>query len=444
MPYSLRFFNLRNLVFIMEQVIAAIATPQGRGGVSVVRLSGEGALPLARKMFSKTGEFIPNTLYVGDIDCGAFRDRGMCVWFRAPKSFTGEDVVEFHCHGGVEITRGVLDRALSLGARLAERGEFTKRAFLNGKLSLSAAEGMADMIDAESQAQVRAGYSLYTERLTNEGKRLQSLLTTCLAGIDADLDYPEEDLQADTAAEVLQKLQEVKGALQALLKQYRAGRKIKSGVTAVFCGKPNAGKSSLFNALLGCDRSIVTEIPGTTRDTVEGAIEINGVRFNLIDTAGLREGTDVVEREGIRRAELAVKNADLILWLKGDGEEEAFPPETPVITVGAKSDLVKREGCDVCVSSVTGEGIGALKELMYERGFGRESDVFVLEERHYRAAEEACGAVEKAEDAVKSGLPAELYAEEVHAAWVALGAFSGETASEAVISEIFDKFCVGK
>lgn len=427
----------------MEQVIAAIATPQGRGGVSVVRLSGEGALLLARKMFSRTGEFTPNTLYVGDIDCGAFRDRGMCVWFRAPKSFTGEDVVEFHCHGGVEITRGVLGRALSLGARLAERGEFTKRAFLNGKLSLSAAEGMADMIDAESQAQVRAGYSLYTEKLTNEGKRLQSLLTTCLAGIDADLDYPEEDLQADTAAEVLKKLQEVEGALQSLLKQYRAGRKIKSGVTAVFCGKPNAGKSSLFNALLGCDRSIVTEIAGTTRDTVEGAIEINGVRFNLIDTAGLREGTDSVEREGIRRAELAVKNADLILWLK-DGEGEEFPPETPVITVGAKSDLAKKEGCDVYVSAVTGEGLDALKEMMYERGFGRESDVFVLEERHYRAAEEAYKAVLKAEDAVKSGLPAELYAEEVHAAWVALGAFSGETASEAVISEIFEKFCVGK
>lgn len=424
-------------------MIAAIATPQGRGGVSVVRLSGEGALLLARKMFSRTGEFTPNTLYVGDIDCGAFRDRGMCVWFRAPKSFTGEDVVEFHCHGGVEITRGVLGRALSLGARLAERGEFTKRAFLNGKLSLSAAEGMADMIDAESQAQVRAGYSLYTEKLTNEGKRLQSLLTTCLAGIDADLDYPEEDLQADTAVEVLEKLQEVESALQSLLKQYRAGRKIKSGVTAVFCGKPNAGKSSLFNALLGCDRSIVTEIAGTTRDTVEGAIEINGVRFNLIDTAGLREGTDSVEREGIRRAELALKNADLILWLK-DGDGEEFPPETPVITVGAKSDLAKKEGCDVCVSAVTGEGLDALKEMMYERGFGREGDVFVLEERHYRAAEEAYKAVLKAEDAVRSGLPAELYAEEVHAAWVALGAFSGETASEAVIAEIFDKFCVGK
>lgn len=429
----------------MEEVIAAIATPQGRGGVAVVRLSGEGALALARKMFSKKGEFLPNTLYVGEIDCGAFRDLGMCVWFRAPKSFTGEEVVELHCHGGVEISRGVLAKALSLGARLAERGEFTKRAFLNGKLSLSAAEGMADMIDAESQAQVRAGYSLYTERLTGEGKRLQGLLTSCLAGIDADLDYPEEDLRADTAAEVLQRLEEVSEGLQALLKQYRAGKKIKSGVLTVLCGKPNAGKSSLFNALLGYDRSIVTDIPGTTRDTVEGAIELHGVRFNLVDTAGLREGTDGVEREGIRRAETAVKNADLILWLREEGaKSEEIAQNTPVITVGAKYDLGRKEGCDVLVSSITGEGLDELKELMYERGFGRESDVFVLEERHFRAAKDAYEAVEAAKKSVRQGLPAELYAEEVHDAWEALGAFSGETASEAVISEIFEKFCVGK
>lgn len=399
---------------------------------------------MARKMFSRKGEFVPNTMYVGEIDCGSFRDLGLCVWFRAPKSFTGEEVVEFHCHGGVEITRGVLSHALSLGARMAERGEFTKRAFLNGKLSLSAAEGMAVMIDAESQAQVRAGFSLYTERLTEEGKRLQGLLTTCLAGIEADLDYPEEDLHADTSADILLKLREVEQSLKALLKQYRTGKKIKAGVNAVLCGKPNAGKSSLFNALLGCDRSIVTEIPGTTRDTVEGSLEIRGVLFNLVDTAGLREGTDGAEREGIRRAERAVQGADLILWLKGEGEAADFPPDTPVITVGAKSDIGKREDCDVAVSSFTGEGLDRLKELMYERGFGRENDVFVLEERHFRAASEALEAITAAENAIGEGLPAELYAEEVRSARTALGAFSGETASEAVISEIFEKFCVGK
>ena len=282
-------------------VISAIATAPGRGGVAIVRMSGEGALSIARRMFSRRGEYLPNVMYAGKIDCGSFEDYGMCVYFRAPKSFTGEDTVEFHCHGGTEIARGVLEQTLALGARAAERGEFTKRAFLNGKLSLSAAEGMADMINAEARAQVRAGFMLYGEKLTNEGKRLQALLTECLASIDADVDYPEEDLNAQSREEVVLLLKEVQAGLSALLKQYRAGRKIKSGVNAVICGKPNAGKSSLLNALLGCDKAIVSPVAGTTRDAVEGSLEINGVLFRLTDTAGLRESGDEIEREGIRR-----------------------------------------------------------------------------------------------------------------------------------------------
>ena len=240
----------------------------------------------------------------------------MCVYFRAPKSFTGEDTVEFHCHGGNEIARGVLERTYALGARPAERGEFTKRAFLNGKLSLSAAEGMVDMIDAESEAEVRAGYTLYGEKLTKEGKRLSALLLECLAKIDADLDYPEEDLSAATGEEALSRLNAVSTALKSLLLQYRAGRKLKSGVSVVLCGAPNAGKSTLFNALLGYDRAIVSQIAGTTRDIVEGSIEINGVNFRIYDTAGLHESEDIIERDGISRAERAIQSADVILWLK--------------------------------------------------------------------------------------------------------------------------------
>lgn len=424
-------------------LIAAIATAEGRGGVAIVRASGTGALELARNMFSHRGEYLPNMLYAGEIDGGSFKDYGMCVYFRAPKSYTGEDTVEFHCHGGREIARGILRRALDLGARMAERGEFTKRAYLNGKLSLSAAEGVADMIDAESEAQVRAGYSLYTEKLTNEGKRLQGLLLECLAGIDADLDYPEEDLTADTRAQTKAKLECVQSALAALLKQYRAGKKLKSGVSVAFCGNPNAGKSSLFNALLGSDRAIVSATAGTTRDVVEGAIELNGVLFRLIDTAGLRESGDEIEREGIRRAERAIESADLIVYLKED-DHLSFPEGTPVITVGAKSDLGHAaEGCDVCLSALTGEGIEELKELMYERGYGRESDVCLLEERHYRSVRESYEAVNEALSAVNDA-PVELYAEDVKRAWMALGALSGETASEAVVNEIFEKFCVGK
>ena len=426
--------------------ISAIATAKGKGGVAIVRVSGDGALEFAKKIFSKKGEWIPNMLYAGEIDCGAFHDFGMCVYFRAPKSFTGEDTVEFHCHGGNEIARGVLERIYALGARPAERGEFTKRAFLNGKLSLSAAEGMVDMINAESEAEVRAGYTLYGEKLTKEGKRLSALLLECLAKIDADLDYPEEDLSAATGEETLSRLNEVDSALQSLLIQYRAGKKLKSGVSVVLCGAPNAGKSTLFNALLGYDRAIVSQIAGTTRDIVEGSIEINGVNFRIFDTAGLHESDDIVERDGISRAENAIKSADLILWLKeGNDSPVEFSVGAAVITVGAKSDIQKCEGCDVAVSAETGEGMNALRELIYERGFGSENDgVYLLEERHYNALSEAKRSVEAAIGTVKKGLPAELYAEDITNALNALGRISGESASETVIGEIFEKFCVGK
>lgn len=432
----------------MNDVISAIATAQGRGGVAVVRVSGQGALEIAEAMFSRRGEYVPNVMYAGTIDCGAFTDYGMCVYFRAPKSFTGEDTVEFHCHGGASIARGVLQKTLSLGARLAERGEFTKRAYLNGKLSLSAAEGMADMINAESEAQVRAGFLLYGEKLTDEGRRLQGLLTECLASIDADVDYPEEDLNADSRAEVSERLALASAGISALLSQYRAGRKIKSGVNVAICGKPNAGKSSLLNALLGYDKAIVSPVAGTTRDVVEGTLELGGVLFRLTDTAGLHESADALEREGIRRAENAVKSADLVVWLKEEGET-LFPAEltegVPVITVAGKRDLGARCDCDVNLSSVTGEGIEAFKELLYERGFGRENDgAFLMEERHFHALERAAECCGNALRAVEGGLPAELYAEDVKGAWLALGELSGETATETIVTEIFEKFCVGK
>lgn len=430
----------------MSELISAIATAAGVGGVAIVRMSGDGALETAKKMFSRKREFQPNVMYAGEIDAGTFRDYGMCVYFRAPRSFTGEDVTEFHCHGGVEIARGILRRTLELGARLAERGEFTKRAFLNGKLSLSAAEGMGEMIAASSEAQVRAGYMLYHEKLTQLGTRLQGELTECLAQTDVDLDYPEEDLDAATRGGVAARLRAVRDELSALLGQYAAGRKIKAGVCVALCGVPNAGKSSLLNALLGYDRAIVSDIPGTTRDVVEGTVEIGGVAFRLTDTAGLREGADAVEREGIRRAEEAIRAADLIVWLKNEGDAPpAFPEGTPVITVGAKSDLQRTQDCDVLVSSVTGEGIGELRDMMYERGFGRENDgAFLLSERHYRAAQAACSAVGEALAAAEGGLYPELYAEDIRRAWKILGTISGETANETVIREIFDKFCVGK
>ncbi len=425
--------------------IAAIATAQGRAGVAIVRVSGENALAIARKMTGRT-HFEPNFMHPCTVDCGELKDFGLCVFFHAPRSFTGEDVVEFHCHGGTEIVRGALSRCLELGARLAERGEFTRRAYLNGKLSLSAVEGLGEMIDASSRAQARAGYALYTEALTEEGRRLQAILTNALAGVDADVDYPEEDLETDNREGLLSSLREAEASLTALKGRYKTGKKIREGVNVVLCGRPNAGKSALFNALLGYDRAIVSSAEGTTRDTVEGALEIRGVLFRLTDTAGLREGTDEVEIEGIRRTKQAVKGADVVVYLKEEGDPPLDIPEgTPCIVVGAKSDINKKEGCDVVLSSRTGEGLSRLKELLFERGYGEETDgLFLLEERQFAAVSEAEIALKRAIDAIEERLPAELYAQDLREAWEALGKLTGETATETVIAEIFSKFCVGK
>lgn len=425
-------------------VISAIATAEGRGGVAIVRMSGEGSLSIARKMFSRKGEFVPNVMYAGEIDCGAFRDYGFLVYFAPPKSFTGEEVVEFHCHGGRQIAHGLLSRTVELGARLAERGEFTKRAFLSGKLSLAAAEGMADMINADSEAQVRAGYLLYGEKLTGEGKRLQALLKTALASVEADIDYPEEDLNPTSRTEIGHTMSEIEASLSKLLSEYTAGKRLKAGVRVAIAGRPNAGKSSLLNALVGFDRAIVSDTPGTTRDTVEETLTIGGVLFRLTDTAGLRTGADELEREGIRRARAAIEAADVIVYLKEEGDDPAFPPKTPVITVGAKCDLGEKEGCELFVSAKTGEGLEALKERIYARGYGREGDVMLMEARHYDAVKRAHAAVEEAIRGVGGGLYPELYAEDLRRAYFALGELTGETASEDVVREIFEKFCVGK
>ena len=267
--------------------IAAISTPAGRGGVAVIRISGESPLKVAEKMFFPSGkvkpeDFEPYRMYPGEIAAEHFKDFGLCVYFKAPRSFTGEDVVEFHCHGGTSIARGILSRALSLGCRSAERGEFTKRAFLNGKLSLSSAEGLIDMINGESEAEVRAGYMLYGEKLNREVDALQAGLTEILAQIDADMDFPEEDIEHTDLADVGARIGGLAERLKKMLETYRTGSKVKQGVNVVIAGRPNTGKSSLLNALLAREKAIVSSVPGTTRDAVEGTLEIEGVRFNLM------------------------------------------------------------------------------------------------------------------------------------------------------------------
>ena len=445
----------------MEEVIAAVATPPGKGGVAIVRMSGQGALAVAEKMFAPAGKtplsaFEPYRMYTGRICCGGFTDFGLCVYFKAPHSFTGEDVVELHCHGGSEIARGALLRALACGARLAEAGEFTKRAFLNGKLSLASAEGLADMINGESEAEVRAGSMLYAERLTSAVRRVQDALTELLAGVDADMDFPEEDIEHTDLAAAKERIRALAAELAALAGSYGTGKKIGSGVSVVLAGRPNTGKSSVLNALLGTDRAIVSARAGTTRDAVEGVTEIGGVRFTLCDTAGLREGADEIEREGVERAKRRIEGADLILFVldasqpmsEEDKEAYAALKEKKMLVVHNKTDL-RADACelpaDVRVSALTGENIPLLKQKMFDacmQGYNADA-LFITQERHYAALTRALALLREAEG-LCGNVPPDLWGVPLREAWEALGEITGETANERIIGEIFSKFCVGK
>ena len=443
-----------------EENISAIATPPGKGGVAIIRLSGGSPLSIAEKMFVPAGtvavkDFEPYRLYPGRIDGGTFTDYGLCVYFKAPASYTGEDVVEFQCHGGESVARGILRQTFRLGARSAGRGEFTKRAFLNGKLSLASAEGIADMINGESEAEVKAGYLLYSEKLTEKVRLLQARLKEVLAGIDASIDYPEEDLEESETDEIRAALKSVLGEVTVLLAGYAKGKKIKSGVTVALCGKPNTGKSSLLNRLLGYEKAIVSDVAGTTRDAVEGILEIEGTKFNLYDTAGVRESGDRIESIGIEKAESIVRAADVVVFVAdsaaGTDAEDArvleLARDKPLVKVVNKIDLTDDEtptDADVLTSAVTGEGIEKLKSLLYEQSFGDrgEDAAFLIEDRHYAALEKAKEHLKKA--VASCGGPLELVGIDVTEAWERLGEITGETASEAIIEEIFSKFCVGK
>ncbi|MBO5926712.1 MAG: tRNA uridine-5-carboxymethylaminomethyl(34) synthesis GTPase MnmE [Clostridia bacterium] len=443
----------------MENIISAISTANGVGGVAIIRLSGEGVLSLLKKMFKplskkiKIENFEPYKLYVGEIDGDNFTDFGMAVYFKAPKSYTGEDMVEIHCHGGLAISRGILKRTFELGAIPATKGEFTKRAFINGKMSLDSAEGLIDMINSESVAGVKVGYSLYREKLYNKINALQDALTTSLAGIDADIDYPEEDLEETTFDEVETTLKTTLKEIECLKRSYKDVGKIKKGIAVAIVGRPNTGKSSILNSLLSYDKAIVSSIEGTTRDVVEGAIEINGVRFDLYDTAGIRETEDKLEKIGIERSEKILNSADIVLLVL-DGSQELTDLDEKiiksvegkeVITVYNKADLKNRTR-EFSVSALTGKGIDEIKNELYARSFKTGIDLngeYITEERHYLALNKAENYLNEALNNIGK-VPLDLIAEDVKCVWSALGEITGKTASEEIIDEIFKKFCVGK
>ena len=444
----------------MSGTIAAISTGLVPSGVAVIRISGKDSLAVAEKVFKPVGKtsvknFEPNKMYVGEIVADGFTDFGMCVYFKSPKSFTGEDSVELHCHGGLAITKGILRSVLSSGARLATNGEFTKRAFMNGKLSLSSAEGLIDMINSESESGVKAGYYLYREKLTAETERLQSLLTDALSEIDADMDFPEEDLDVKSRETAERILKEVTEKISALLKTYRGGRIIKDGVKVAIAGKPNTGKSSLLNALLDYDKAIVSSVAGTTRDVVEGKISYNGVNFFFFDTAGIRESVDEIEQIGVGLSKKITDSADLVIFVV-DGsdissdDEEIYKEikDKNLLVVLNKSDKgeFSYEKADIKVSAKEKINLDELKELIYNKTVGNGIDLngdFICEERHFEALKKAYESLSYALSSVNT-LPLDLLSVDVKNGWDALGEISGKTASEEIIDNIFSKFCVGK
>ena len=439
--------------------IAAISTAAGAAGVAVIRISGKDSLSVAEKAFRPAGkiavtDFIPNMMYAGEIDAGEFTDFGLCVYFKAPRSFTGEDTVEFHSHGGTAIAQGILKRVLSLGARLAEHGEFTRRAFLNGKLSLASAEGLIDMINAESVAGVKAGYSLYREKLTADVTAMQNELTAALSQIDADMDFPEEGLEETSRAAVKSALGRTVERTDKLLATFRSGSRVKNGVKVGIVGKPNTGKSSLLNALLGFDKAIVSDVPGTTRDIVEGSLTINGVKFLFSDTAGIRDSADRIESFGVALSKKVLDESDILLFVVGAGElgqeDEAvysLVKDKNVLFAVNKTDKsdYKDPRADIYLSAKTGENLEELKAALYNRTVGTVdlNGDFLCEERHFdaltRAKEHLVSALGAADDA-----PLDILAVDITSGWQALGEISGKTASEDIIDDIFSRFCVGK
>lgn len=440
--------------------ICALSTAAGAGGVAVIRLSGPTVRSVAEKMFKHTGklpvkEFEPYKMYTGEIDAGSFKDFGMCVCFDAPKSYTGENIVEFHCHGGIAIVNGILKRTIELGCRPADRGEYTKRAFLNGKLSLSSAEGLIDMINSESEGEIKAGYYLYRETLKKQVDAEQDKLTYILARIDASIDYPDEVEETAVTEETAENLISVRNFTEKLINSFSTGRKVKNGVVVGIVGKPNVGKSSLLNNLQGYEKAIVSSKAGTTRDIVEGEIDINGVRFIFKDTAGIRDTDDEIESIGVNRSQRVLNEADILLCLfdsqSFDEEDEKILDITKDknrITVLNKTDLSNnnRINADICISAKTGEGVNELKKLLFNKTVGSGIDLYkdcLTEQRHYDALLRAKTALDNAINSLNA-VPLDMVAVDIKNCWDILGEISGKTASEDIIDEIFSKFCVGK
>lgn len=448
--------------------IAAIATAPGRGGVGVIRLSGKNLLPLAQSISGGKTPKPRVALYTDFLDeSGQAIDNGLMLYFAAPASFTGEDVIELQGHGGPVVMQMLLQRCLDLGARLAEPGEFTKRAFLNNKLDLAQAESVADLIDASSQSAARMAVRSLKGAFSQHIHALVDDLITLRMLVEATLDFPEEDIDFLEAADARGKLAELQSRLKTVLASAEQGALLREGMNVVLVGAPNVGKSSLLNALAGDDVAIVTDIAGTTRDTVREQITLDGVPVHIIDTAGLRETDDVVEQIGIERSRKAVQEADVALILIDPAEGinaktqtilNSLPASLKKIEIRNKIDLAGDtaemvsdglslpSGADTLIklSAKTGQGLDLLKQaLLNEIGWQGESEgLFLARRRHLAALEAAETELEHA--ALCANHQIELLAEHLRLAQNACSEITGEFTADDLLGVIFSRFCIGK
>ncbi len=459
---------------IMEDTIAAIATAVSEAGISIVRISGKQAIETAARIFrSGKKDFVleeqpSHTIHYGFIYDGEERvDEVLLLLMKGPHSYTGEDTVEIDCHGGVYVTRQILETVIRHGARLAEPGEFTKRAFLNGKMDLTQAEAVGEIISS------RNAYALHTsvEQLKGSVKEaignFRKEILYHLAFIESALDDPEHislDGYAETLGGVVNKL---RGQMQRLIATFDNGRMCREGIRTVIIGKPNAGKSSLMNVLVGEERAIVTDVAGTTRDTLEEQIQINGISLNIIDTAGIRKTEDTVEKIGIQRAVASMEKADLILYvadgsvplnesdeeimnLIGDRKAIVLLNKTDLETVVTEEDLRARVGAHpvLSISAREEKGIDQLEEVLKDLFFQGEisfnDQVCITNLRQKQLLEESLAALDRVEESLQMGMPEDFYSIDLMDAYEKLGRITGEAVDDDLADEIFAKFCMGK
>jgi len=454
-----------------DDTIAAISTPLGRSGIGIVRMSGLSALQIADKIFTsqdkgKVINFQSHTLHHGFIFKGAdIVDEVLLTVMRAPQTYTRQDIVEINCHSGIVVLRKVLELCIQNGARLAEPGEFTLRAFLNGRIDLPQAEAVLNIIDAKTEESLQVAARQLKGALSGVLNDTREELISIVSEFEALLDFPEEEIEENRKENVLRKLKKINGKLADLLKHAKEGRLMQEGIKGVIVGKPNVGKSSLMNALLGHNRVIVTSVPGTTRDVVEEIIDLGGIPLRIADTAGIIETEDLVEKEGIKRAREQIEIADLVILVldaaSGIDKDDVFLFEQVkkkehiicINKIDLKEDLdlgrIKKYGFQniVKISAVKDKGIDELKDKIYELFLEEEIDFsipIISSLRHQKAVENALESIGISMKNIKQGLYLELVAQDLKNALLEISRTLGKEATESVLDSIFSRFCIGK